>query len=110
MKNIERVGVVGAGQMGAGIAEVSLRAGADVRIYEPTDALDALSGGASSIELSGDEDDDLVLGGSSGPGSDVTRSAGDAAAGDATVAISEKHSPLVVNRDFVEVEKITWGG
>jgi 3-hydroxybutyryl-CoA dehydrogenase len=39
VKNIERVGVVGAGQMGAGIAEVSLRAGADVRIYEPTDAL-----------------------------------------------------------------------
>ena len=36
---IERVGVVGAGQMGAGIAEVSLRAGADVRIYEPTEAL-----------------------------------------------------------------------
>ena len=39
MNNIERVGVVGAGQMGAGIAEVSLRAGADVRIYEPTEAL-----------------------------------------------------------------------
>ena len=38
-KSIERVGVVGAGQMGAGIAEVSLRAGADVRIYEPTEAL-----------------------------------------------------------------------
>ncbi|MCZ8382379.1 3-hydroxybutyryl-CoA dehydrogenase [Mycobacterium sp. CPCC 205372] len=37
--SIERVGVVGAGQMGAGIAEVSLRAGADVRIYEPTEAL-----------------------------------------------------------------------
>ena len=37
--NIERVGVVGAGQMGAGIAEVSLRAGADVRIYEPSEAL-----------------------------------------------------------------------
>ena len=41
MKNIERVGVVGAGQMGAGIAEVSLKAGADVRIYEPTDELAA---------------------------------------------------------------------
>ncbi|MET0455967.1 MAG: 3-hydroxybutyryl-CoA dehydrogenase [Mycobacterium sp.] len=39
MTNIERVGVVGAGQMGAGIAEVSLRAGADVRIYEPSEAL-----------------------------------------------------------------------
>ncbi|MCV7170897.1 3-hydroxybutyryl-CoA dehydrogenase [Mycobacterium manitobense] len=37
--SIERVGVVGAGQMGAGIAEVSLRAGVDVRIYEPTEAL-----------------------------------------------------------------------
>ncbi len=37
--SIERVGVVGAGQMGAGIAEVSLRAGMDVRIYEPTEAL-----------------------------------------------------------------------
>jgi 3-hydroxybutyryl-CoA dehydrogenase len=39
--SIERVGVVGAGQMGAGIAEVSLRAGVDVRIYEPTEALAA---------------------------------------------------------------------
>jgi 3-hydroxybutyryl-CoA dehydrogenase len=38
---IKRVGVVGAGQMGAGIAEVSLRAGVDVRIYEPTEALAA---------------------------------------------------------------------
>ena len=36
---IERVGVVGAGQMGAGIAEVTLRAGVDVTIYEPTEAL-----------------------------------------------------------------------
>jgi 3-hydroxybutyryl-CoA dehydrogenase len=33
------VGVVGAGQMGAGIAEVSLKAGADVRIFEPTEEL-----------------------------------------------------------------------
>jgi 3-hydroxybutyryl-CoA dehydrogenase len=39
VKNIERVGVVGAGQMGAGIAEVSVRAGVDVLIYEPTEAL-----------------------------------------------------------------------
>ena len=37
--SIERVGVVGAGQMGAGIAEVSLKAGVDVTIYEPTEAL-----------------------------------------------------------------------
>jgi 3-hydroxybutyryl-CoA dehydrogenase len=39
VKNIERVGVVGAGQMGAGIAEVSVRAGVDVLVYEPTEAL-----------------------------------------------------------------------
>jgi 3-hydroxybutyryl-CoA dehydrogenase len=37
--SIERVGVVGAGQMGAGIAEVSLKAGVDVRIYEPSEVL-----------------------------------------------------------------------
>ena len=37
--SIERVGVVGAGQMGAGIAEVSARAGVDVLIFEPTEAL-----------------------------------------------------------------------
>ncbi|BBY17926.1 3-hydroxybutyryl-CoA dehydrogenase [Mycolicibacterium litorale] len=36
---IERVGVVGAGQMGAGIAEVSARAGVDVLVFETTDAL-----------------------------------------------------------------------
>jgi 3-hydroxybutyryl-CoA dehydrogenase len=39
--SIERVGVVGAGQMGAGIAEVSAKAGADVVVYEPTDELAA---------------------------------------------------------------------
>jgi 3-hydroxybutyryl-CoA dehydrogenase len=33
------VGVVGAGQMGAGIAEVSARAGVAVLVYEPTEAL-----------------------------------------------------------------------
>ena len=37
--SIERVGVVGAGQMGAGIAEVSAKSGADVVVYEPTQAL-----------------------------------------------------------------------
>ena len=37
--DIERVGVIGAGQMGAGIAEVSARAGVDVIVYEPTEAL-----------------------------------------------------------------------
>jgi 3-hydroxybutyryl-CoA dehydrogenase len=36
---IERVGVIGAGQMGAGIAEVCARAGVDVIVYEPTEAL-----------------------------------------------------------------------
>ena len=37
--SIERVGVVGAGQMGSGIAEVSAQAGADVVVYEPTEEL-----------------------------------------------------------------------
>ena len=37
--NIERVGVVGAGQMGSGIAEVAAKAGANVAVFEPTDAL-----------------------------------------------------------------------
>ncbi|WP_445167156.1 3-hydroxybutyryl-CoA dehydrogenase [Mycolicibacterium sp. Dal123E01] len=37
--SIQRVGVVGAGQMGAGIVEVSAKAGANVVVYEPTDAL-----------------------------------------------------------------------
>ena len=37
--SIGRVGVVGAGQMGSGIAEVSARAGADVMVYEPTEEL-----------------------------------------------------------------------
>ncbi|MCB0943028.1 MAG: 3-hydroxybutyryl-CoA dehydrogenase [Mycobacterium sp.] len=38
-KDIERVGVVGAGQMGSGIAEVCAKAGANVVVFEPTDAL-----------------------------------------------------------------------
>lgn len=37
--SIERVGVVGAGQMGSGIAEVVAKAGADVVVFEPTEAL-----------------------------------------------------------------------
>lgn len=36
---IERVGVIGAGQMGAGIAEVCARAGVEVVVFEPTEAL-----------------------------------------------------------------------
>ena len=36
---IERVGVIGAGQMGAGIAEVSARAGVDVLVFETTEAM-----------------------------------------------------------------------
>jgi 3-hydroxybutyryl-CoA dehydrogenase len=36
---IERVGVVGAGQMGAGIVEVCARAGVDVVVFETTEAL-----------------------------------------------------------------------
>lgn len=37
--SIERVGVVGAGQMGGGIAEVCAKAGADVLIFEPAEEL-----------------------------------------------------------------------
>ena len=36
---IERVGIIGAGQMGGGIAEVCARAGVDVTVFETTDAL-----------------------------------------------------------------------
>ncbi|ULE34227.1 3-hydroxybutyryl-CoA dehydrogenase [Mycobacterium sp. IDR2000157661] len=36
---IERVGVVGAGQMGGGIAEVCAKAGADVVVFEPSEEL-----------------------------------------------------------------------
>ncbi|MGB3232009.1 MAG: 3-hydroxybutyryl-CoA dehydrogenase [Mycobacterium sp.] len=39
--SIERVGVVGAGQMGGGIAEVCAKAGADVLVFEPTEELAA---------------------------------------------------------------------
>jgi 3-hydroxybutyryl-CoA dehydrogenase len=37
--SIDRVGVIGAGQMGGGIAEVSARAGVDVLVFEPTEEL-----------------------------------------------------------------------
>jgi 3-hydroxybutyryl-CoA dehydrogenase len=37
--SIERVGVVGAGQMGSGIAEVCAKSGVDVVVYEPTEPL-----------------------------------------------------------------------
>jgi 3-hydroxybutyryl-CoA dehydrogenase len=37
-KAIERVGIVGAGQMGSGIAEVCARAGANVKVYDTTEA------------------------------------------------------------------------
>ncbi len=39
--SIERVGVVGAGQMGAGVAAVCAKAGAHVLVYEPTEKLTA---------------------------------------------------------------------
>lgn len=38
---IERVGVIGAGQMGGGIVEVCARAGVDVVVFETTEALSA---------------------------------------------------------------------
>lgn len=41
--SIERVGVVGGGQMGGGIAEVCAKSGADVVVFEPTDELAAAS-------------------------------------------------------------------
>jgi 3-hydroxybutyryl-CoA dehydrogenase len=44
---IERVGVIGAGQMGSGIAEVSVRAGVDVTVFETTEAL--ITAGRSRI-------------------------------------------------------------
>jgi 3-hydroxybutyryl-CoA dehydrogenase len=47
---IERVGVVGAGLMGAGIAEVSARAGVDVTVCDINDA--ATAAGRSRIETS----------------------------------------------------------
>ncbi|KXO98596.1 3-hydroxybutyryl-CoA dehydrogenase [Tsukamurella pseudospumae] len=46
-ESVSRVGVVGAGQMGGGIAEVSARAGADVLVWEATEELAA--GGRARI-------------------------------------------------------------
>ncbi|NMD55427.1 MULTISPECIES: 3-hydroxybutyryl-CoA dehydrogenase [Tsukamurella] len=46
-ETVSRVGVVGAGQMGGGIAEVSARAGADVLVWEATEELAA--GGRARI-------------------------------------------------------------
>ena len=48
--SIERVGVIGAGQMGSGIAEVSAKAGAEVVVYEPTDEL--ITAGSKRITAS----------------------------------------------------------
>lgn len=50
MADIERVGVIGAGQMGSGIAEVHARAGVDVTITEVSQA--ALDAGRARIEKS----------------------------------------------------------
>jgi 3-hydroxybutyryl-CoA dehydrogenase len=47
---IERVGVIGAGQMGGGIAEVCARAGVDVTVFETTEAL--VSAGRNRIAKS----------------------------------------------------------
>ncbi|WP_078290313.1 3-hydroxybutyryl-CoA dehydrogenase [Mycobacterium sp. D16R24] len=46
---ITRVGVIGAGQMGAGIAEVSARAGVDVLVFETTEEL-AKAGSARIVK------------------------------------------------------------
>ena len=65
-ESIERVGVVGAGLMGAGIAEVAAKAGVDVTVCDINDA--AVSAGRSRIETSlqravkaGKLDDDAAM-------------------------------------------------
>jgi 3-hydroxybutyryl-CoA dehydrogenase len=65
-ESIERVGVVGAGLMGAGIAEVAAKAGTDVTVCDINDA--AVSAGRSRIETSlqravkaGKLDDDAAM-------------------------------------------------
>ncbi|MGV9801503.1 3-hydroxybutyryl-CoA dehydrogenase [Mycobacterium sp. NPDC003449] len=50
MTSIERVGVIGAGQMGSGIAEVSARAGAGIVVFETTQEL--ADAGRARIESS----------------------------------------------------------
>ena len=68
---IERVGVIGAGQMGGGIAEVCARAGVEVLVYDTTDALtkagrdriaQSLERGVSSGKLT-EAERDRALGG-----------------------------------------------
>ncbi|MDD7811734.1 3-hydroxybutyryl-CoA dehydrogenase [Mycolicibacter sinensis] len=67
--SIQRVGVIGAGQMGAGIAEVSARAGVQVKVFETTDALvtagrnrivKSLERGVSAGKITERERDDAV--------------------------------------------------
>ncbi|MGJ0184816.1 3-hydroxyacyl-CoA dehydrogenase NAD-binding domain-containing protein, partial [Corynebacterium glyciniphilum] len=47
---VQRVGVIGAGQMGGGIAEVAAKSGSDVLVWEATQ--DALDFGKTKIEKS----------------------------------------------------------
>ncbi|QZA08260.1 3-hydroxybutyryl-CoA dehydrogenase [Mycolicibacter heraklionensis] len=67
--SIQRVGVIGAGQMGAGIAEVSARAGVEVKVFETTEALvtagrnrivKSLERGVSAGKITERERDDAV--------------------------------------------------
>ncbi|BBY34110.1 MULTISPECIES: 3-hydroxybutyryl-CoA dehydrogenase [Mycolicibacter] len=67
--SIQRVGVIGAGQMGAGIAEVSARAGVEVKVFETTEALvtagrnrivKSLDRGVSAGKITERERDDAV--------------------------------------------------
>lgn len=69
-ERITRVGVVGAGQMGAGIAEVCARAHVDVLVWESTKELtiagrdrilDSLDRGVSSGKITGRERDQAAL-------------------------------------------------
>lgn len=70
-ENITRVGIVGAGRMGAGIAEVCARAHCDVLVYEPARdlvasgrarVLDSLDQAVSSGTLTGRERDHVSSG------------------------------------------------